>query len=134
MNVVYLGDEDRWKKRAQIRKIDREISSRLTSARIASGLSRLALSKRIGMSTPQLAKYELGENRISAAKLKIIAEAMGYDVSNFYEGIIDSAIQAKPEEQRTTPLCQLVTKNFSRIKNGEVQSCVARLIKILSEG
>lgn len=67
--------------------IDRFLGTRLRQLRLDHGLSQDALARRCGVAYQQLAKYERGENAISAARLFLIAEALGTTPATFYEGL-----------------------------------------------
>lgn len=43
------------------------------------------IGKKIGVSTQQLRKYENAKNRISAARLSLIAKVLDKDISYFYQ-------------------------------------------------
>lgn len=50
-------------------------------------LTQAQLSKLIGISPQQLQKYEMGKNKISAARLKNIRHYLGVPASYFFNGI-----------------------------------------------
>jgi len=60
------------------------IGQRLRTRRKAMNIRQKALADALGISYQQLQKYENGKNRISAAKLWIIANQLGVPVSWFY--------------------------------------------------
>jgi len=69
------------------RQINAHICTKVRERRLALGISQSRLSAALGISYQQLQKYEVGKNRIGAAKLWIIAYQLGVPVSWFYEGL-----------------------------------------------
>ncbi len=55
---------------------DSFIGGRLRLYRQKRGLTQKALGKRVGISAQQLQKYEMGRNRVSASRLRLIAEVL----------------------------------------------------------
>ncbi|MBB2959888.1 helix-turn-helix domain-containing protein [Methylobacterium sp. R2-1] len=56
---------------------DRAIGTRIAACRKAAGISQNALAQALGVSYPQLQKYETGANRVSAGRLHKIAQQLG---------------------------------------------------------
>ena len=67
--------------------IDAHVGKRLRQRRIIRGLSQEELASRLGISPQQLHKYEIGQNRIAAARLYQCAQALDVPVSSFYIGL-----------------------------------------------
>jgi transcriptional regulator with XRE-family HTH domain len=66
-------------------KIDMSIGLHVRSARVKADLSMGQLGDMIGVSHQQCQKYESGKNRISAAKLALIACALDRPIEWFFE-------------------------------------------------
>ena len=49
------------------------------------GWSQEKLGEALGLTFQQIQKYEKGQNRVSAGRLRLIAEALNYPVSAFYD-------------------------------------------------
>lgn len=60
--------------------IDRIVGQRIREYRIALGLNQTKLAKTAGVSFQQLQKYENGENRVSASRLYLLADALGISI------------------------------------------------------
>src|ERR1700749_2119838 len=60
---------------------------RLRRRRRLLGLTQQQLAITVGVRFQQIQKYECGANRISAARLWKLAEALGVPVGYFYEGM-----------------------------------------------
>lgn len=69
--------------------LDRYVGRRLRWRRRLLGLSQTDLADRIGVRFQQIQKYEAAANRVSAARLWLIAGALGVDVQYFFEGWVD---------------------------------------------
>jgi transcriptional regulator with XRE-family HTH domain len=119
------------RKNDYIDQIDKHIGGKIHSLRITQGLSRLQLSKVVGVTTQQLQKYEKGTNRLSAGRLVLVAKALAKDVSYFYEGL-DNNEDARlvTKHQR---MCIEVSRNFMKIKSSDHQTAVNTLVKSLSK-
>jgi len=117
------------RKNSNLEKLDKFIGQKIYSLRLEKGLPRQQLSKVIGVTHQQLQKYENGTNRVAASRLALIAQALGREVSYFYEGFEagDNSL-LETENQR---LCIEVAKNFRRIGNREHQDAINTLVKSL---
>ena len=72
-------------------EIDLHLGRRLRRRRRLLGLTQQQLGDRIGIRFQQIQKYECGANRISAARLWELAEALEAPVSYFYDGVGESS-------------------------------------------
>ena len=78
--------------------IDLHLGRRLRRRRRLLGLTQQQLAAVVGVRFQQIQKYECGANRISAARLWRIAEALEVPISYFYDGLADNArSEAKTE-------------------------------------
>ena len=67
--------------------IDLHLGRRLRRRRRLLGLTQQQLAITVGVRFQQIQKYECGANRISAARLWQLAEALGVPVGYFYDGM-----------------------------------------------
>lgn len=74
--------------------IDLHLGRRLRRRRRLLGLTQQQLGVQVGIRFQQIQKYECGANRISAARLWQLAEALETPVNYFYEGLAE-AIERK---------------------------------------
>ena len=65
--------------------VDQIIGKKIYSLRLDNNMSQSELGKKIGVSAQQLQKYENAKNRISAARLSLIATILDKDISYFYQ-------------------------------------------------
>jgi len=75
--------------------IDLHLGKRLRRRRRLLGLTQQQLAVAVGIRFQQIQKYECGANRISAARLWQLAEALEISVSYFYDGLAE--MQARSE-------------------------------------
>jgi transcriptional regulator with XRE-family HTH domain len=76
------------KQRHEARKpsdADRYAGRRLRKARHEAGLTQDALAQRLGITFQQIQKYEAGQSRLSAGRLRDIAIALEKPITWFYE-------------------------------------------------
>jgi transcriptional regulator with XRE-family HTH domain len=67
--------------------IDLHLGRRVRRRRRLLGLTQQQLATQVGIRFQQIQKYECGANRISAARLWQLAEALESPVSYFYDGL-----------------------------------------------
>ncbi len=77
--------------------IDLHLGRRLRRRRRLLGLTQQQLALQVGVRFQQVQKYECGANRISAARLWELAEALETPVSYFYDGLSE-ALERKEAE------------------------------------
>lgn len=70
--------------------IDLHLGRRLRRRRRLLGLTQQQLALQVGIRFQQIQKYECGANRISAARLWQLAEALETPVAYFYEGLAEA--------------------------------------------
>jgi transcriptional regulator with XRE-family HTH domain len=81
--------------------IDLHLGKRLRRRRRLLGLTQQQLANAVGIRFQQIQKYECGANRISAARLWQLAEALQAPVSYLYDGLTESAARAEAAEPRS---------------------------------
>jgi transcriptional regulator with XRE-family HTH domain len=68
----------------QVTAADRAVGARLHALRKARGLTQTALAEVLGVSFQQVQKYERGQNRIGAGRLRTLAALLEVPISAFY--------------------------------------------------
>lgn len=81
--------------------IDFHLGKRLRRRRRLLGLTQQQLASACGVRFQQIQKYECGANRISAARLWRIAEALDVEVGYFYEGLSGASAETAMPPPRT---------------------------------
>ena len=110
------------------RTIDIAVGKKLQELRIAQGLSREQLAKKIDVSHQQLQKYEKGTNRVSIGRLVIMAAALGAPVRIFLEEV-DTHVNLPDEKQR---MCIEVARNFMKVKEPIHQVAIGQMVRALA--
>ena len=77
--------------------IDLHLGKRLRRRRRLLGLTQQQLADSVGIRFQQIQKYECGANRISAARLWQLSEALQSPISYFYDGLASD--HDSPEEK-----------------------------------
>ncbi len=79
-------------------EIDLHLGKRLRRRRRLLGLTQQQLADAVGVRFQQIQKYECGANRISAARLWKLSEALEVPVGYFYDGLAANApVEIPPE-------------------------------------
>jgi transcriptional regulator with XRE-family HTH domain len=78
--------------------IDSAIGRRLRQARVLSGMSQGDLAQRLGITFQQVAKYERGANRLSAAGLLRASQTLGLEVAELLVGVQLDAQAERPDQ------------------------------------
>ncbi len=82
-------------------EIDRHLGKRLRQRRRSLGLTQQHIAEAVGVRFQQIQKYECGANRISAARLWLLAKALQSPVGAFFEGLDASAIESHDDDEPT---------------------------------
>lgn len=80
--------------------IDLHLGRRLRRRRRLLGLTQQQLANAVGIRFQQIQKYECGANRISAARLWQLSEALETPVGYFYDGLSEAAERVNVEADR----------------------------------
>ncbi len=81
-------------------EIDRHLGKRLRQRRRTLGLTQQQIAEAVGVRFQQIQKYECGANRISAARLWLLAKALEAPVSSFFDGLSEEqAATAAAEDE-----------------------------------
>ncbi|HAH09131.1 MAG TPA: transcriptional regulator [Alphaproteobacteria bacterium] len=67
--------------------VDLHVGKQIRQRRWLLGLTQQQLAQAVGIRFQQVQKYESGANRVSASRLWEIANALGVQVTFFYEGL-----------------------------------------------
>ena len=78
-------------------EIDLYVGKRLRRRRRLLGLTQQSLAEQVGIRFQQIQKYECGANRISAARLFELSEALSVPIQYFYEGLMDDELDMDDE-------------------------------------
>jgi transcriptional regulator with XRE-family HTH domain len=79
-------------------EIDRHLGKRLRQRRRLLGQTQQQIAEAVGVRFQQIQKYECGANRISAARLWLLAKALEAPVGSFFEGLEEDMETATEED------------------------------------
>jgi transcriptional regulator with XRE-family HTH domain len=117
--------------RARPQDIDRHVGARMRERRIMLGLTQQQMAELIGVTYQQAHKYEKGINRIAGGRLYHIAQALGVDVSYFYDGVGVQGGNFKPTPQQR--LLLELARNFSALPSRRHQEAICGLVRALAD-
>lgn len=78
--------------------VDAHVGKRIRHRRWMVGMTQQQLADKVGIKFQQIQKYETGMNRVSASRLWDISDALGVQISFFFEGL-DPATQPADEHE-----------------------------------
>jgi transcriptional regulator with XRE-family HTH domain len=89
----------------RINEVDQHIAKRLQLRRVMLGLSQSDLAQRCGLSFQQIQKYETAGNRIPAARLYDLSQALETPVAFFFAGLPGN-FQTETKSTRSMRICE----------------------------
>ncbi len=116
-------------------EIDRLVGGRVRERRMRLVLSQEALAEALGVTVPQVQKYEKGVNRIGAGRLHRIAELLGVPISYFFEAHAPAEAGEAEAQPRPDPSLFAgretleLAMAFSRIARPEVRRALLDLAR-----
>jgi transcriptional regulator with XRE-family HTH domain len=115
--------------RGRAEEVDRHVGAKVRERRIVLGLTQQQLAELIGTTYQQAHKYEKGDNRISAGRLFMIAQALGVTVDYFFEEL-GSGEPIRP----TAPQRQMLelVQNFTALSRRR-QDALCQLARTLAD-
>ena len=105
--------------RPRAQDIDRHVGNRIRQRRIMLGLTQQHFADLIGVTYQQAHKYEKGINRIAGGRLYQTAQALGVEVSYFYEGMADQGPAIK--SSRSNVCCSSWPVAFSSSRAASIR-------------
>ncbi len=115
-------------------EIDCLVGSRVRQQRMKKGLSLDQLAQALGITVPQLHKYEKGTNRIGASRLHKIAGLLGAPITFFFETNSPAAEAPEPPQEPYPPvfadrMAIELAMAFSRISRPEVRRALLEMAR-----
>jgi transcriptional regulator with XRE-family HTH domain len=112
---------------------DRMVGLRITALRKAKGLSQTALGQAIGVTFQQVQKYEKGQNRIGAGRLRDIAQLLEVPVATFFdEDEQDAAESPEAFAFLRTPGALDLLRAFAHVEDQQVRRDVVTLVRSIA--
>ena len=123
------------------KEVDIYVGSRVRMRRKILGMTQEKLGEELGMTFQQVQKYEKGTNRISAGRLKVIAEILNIPVSFFFPPSENPDNQSTGDLDDQKALMEFLStsegvelnKAFSQIKDDKVRRRMIALIHSVAE-
>lgn len=75
--------------------VDTHVGKRIRHRRWLVGMTQQQLAESVGIKFQQIQKYETGANRVSASRLWDIADALGVEISFFFEGLEHQSAESR---------------------------------------
>jgi transcriptional regulator with XRE-family HTH domain len=116
--------------RARSQDVDRHVGARMRERRLMLGLTQHQLAELIGVKYQQAHKYEKGINRVAAGRLYYVAQALGVEVSYFFEGL-QTADRFVPSPRQRMLLD--LARNYLNIPDPRHREAVVALARALAE-
>lgn len=123
------------------RLLDKKIGLRIRQMRKSWGLSQIELAEKIGISFQQVQKYEKGSTRISVMRLQQVSEALGVNITAFFEEekrapqVSDLALRYTPEGDLSETIQPLnkeemtLLKLFRKTANRKIREGIIRQLR-----
>jgi transcriptional regulator with XRE-family HTH domain len=116
--------------RARSQDVDRQIGARIRERRILLGLTQQQMAELIGVTYQQAHKYEKGMDRVAAGRLYYIAQALGVEVSHFFEGLpTTGGLMPSPQQRMLLELA----RNYLNIPHPRHREAIVALARALAE-
>jgi transcriptional regulator with XRE-family HTH domain len=113
--------------------VDVHVGSRIRARRRLIGMKQETLANALGLSAPQLQKYETGINRVSASRLWQIAVSLGMPISSFFGGLdLDDADSKQDERPLGTEAIELI-RSYRAISRPQVRAQFFNLVKVVAQ-
>ncbi len=110
--------------------VDKHVGKRIRHRRWMVGMTQQQLGDKVGIKFQQIQKYETGMNRVSASRLWDVADALGVQISFFFEGLGQNQV-AVPDMMSDKEAMELV-RNFYAVPESQRRR-MFDLIRELSE-
>jgi transcriptional regulator with XRE-family HTH domain len=108
---------------------DAAVGRRIRDCRIAMGMSLSELSGQVGVSQPQLYRYECGLTRVAASRLIAIAAALGVSI----EALARGHAPPLPPASGAMAEAELLLRAFSNIGQPERRSALIALARSMAD-
>lgn len=85
--------------------VDIHVGKRIRNRRWLVGMTQQQLAEKVGIKFQQIQKYETGMNRVSASRLWDISDALGVEISFFFEDMPEETVVSDgvPSKVRNMP-------------------------------
>lgn len=117
--------------------IEKHIGTQIKMLRISKKISQKDLAATMGITYQQVQKYEMGQNRISVARLWQLCKIFEISPNALFESVLDEAAPTKanrsiPNQLATSQDIKLMLA-FKKIEDGDKRNLVIRMCEALSD-
>jgi transcriptional regulator with XRE-family HTH domain len=116
--------------RSRAQDVDRHVGAQMRERRTILGLTQQQIAELIGVTSQQAHMYEKGLNRVSAGRLYSIAQALGVEVSYFFEGLQTASRFVPTPRQR---MLRELARDYLSIPVPEHRMAIVELTRALAE-
>ena len=113
--------------------VDVHVGIRVRLRRTLLGMSQTDIADALGLSLPQVQKYEKGKNRISASRLYHLSLIFGVPVESFFEELKKGAPTKSPDDVMLTRETMELVRAYNRIRDPEVCEALYALMKAMGK-
>jgi transcriptional regulator with XRE-family HTH domain len=122
----------------RVEPYDIEIGRRIRAQRLATGMSQELLADQLGITFQQVQKYEKGANRVSAGRLRRIAEIFGVPPAFFFSDLDTPATDTTEAttsgfEFLTTARAIRMMRAFSRLSDTKLQNALVAVCEMMAD-
>jgi transcriptional regulator with XRE-family HTH domain len=123
----------------RVEPYDIEIGRRIRAQRLATGMSQEVLADQLGITFQQVQKYEKGANRVSAGRLRRIAEIFDVAPAFFFSDVQTSEPNGTEAatsgfEFLTTARAIRMMRAFSRLSDAKLQNALVAVCEMMADG
>lgn len=112
-----------------LNKVNKNIGHKVKERRIALGMSRVYFASAIGVTHQQVQKYETGANRISVARMLLIARAL----RTGYDHFINDVMLTTPSPTTRSTKRLIIAQSLSKIRSPESLEIVGSIVNVLAK-
>ncbi len=107
--------------------LTKEIGRNIANLRRKRNMSQMDLADKIGVSSKQLSKYEIGRNRIAIDRLILVSQILDIDIINFLPLVL------KNQESKDVTKSQnnLINNNFSKFRKLSGEDLLLMIVKLI---
>jgi transcriptional regulator with XRE-family HTH domain len=118
--------------RHQRSEFDRFLGQRIMELRRLGGMTQKQVAQQLGVSTPQVHKYEKGTDQVSAGQLLVIARSLDVAVASLFDGYEEGALLDPLGDPKPFRMLFNVTRSFLELEP-KYQDALVRLARAMAE-
>lgn len=125
----------------RLHPLNQKVGAKVRERRVLLGMSQRQLADAIGLTFQQIQKYENGTNRIDAARLAALSQALNVPPQWFFQDLGDALAAPAPvlpvdivegDELARHDTMTLI-RAFNRIRSAEKRDCLVALLQAIGD-